>query len=331
MKAAESSLSYRSVRAAFRWAGCCAAGSLTGRTLARLCRAVRPALADSRSFGTGRVRSVPLDGPSASLTATVVARPSMAVQRWVAGGAPGRGLRGFAAAAPSSIFAAGDWLRIAGAAVFGLGCGLLSTRLVVAVVLMIAGLLLAVAGPLVPAAAMASGVARSFGVRPPARAGRPARALAGGITRVGRVTWTAMLLAAAAGALAGAGPATRTVLAPVFVIAAAAALLWRPQLVLLVVAAFPWMDWAARHTLGGVGPLWDDALLVVSVALILWSVLVLRRDTPLSVAVAMPILLMLAASVGSIVVNRGPGDVGVYGLRVLFDALRSPTGSVSRS
>ena len=104
-------------------------------------------------------------------------------------------------------------------------------------------------------------------------------------------------------------------------IAAAAALLWRPQLVLLVAAAFPLVDWVARHDLGGLGPLWDDALLVVSVGLILWSVLVLGRDVPRSVPIALPLLLMLAAALGSIVVNRVPGDPALYGLRVLFEPI----------
>ena len=302
MKAAESSLSYRSIQAAFRWAGRYAARSLTARALARLSWAALPALGDSRSFGTSRVRSVPM-------------------QRWVVAEAPGRELRGLAAAAPTSGFADGDWLRVAGAALAGLGCGLLSSRLVEAVAMIIVGLLLVVAGPSVLAAARAGAVAGLFGARPPARAGRPAGALAGGLSRARRVAWAAMLLAAAAGALAGVGPATRAVLALVFVIAAAAALLWRPQFVLLVVVAFPWMDWAARHTLGGLGPLWDDALLLVSVALILWSALVLGRGAPRSVLVTVPVLLMLAAAVGSIVVNHVPGDVGFYGLRVLFEPI----------
>ena len=317
MKAVESSLSYRSGQAAFRWAGRCAAGSLTGRALALCAGAVRPALADSRSLGTGRIDSAPLDDPFIPVSASTLGRPSLALQRWVLGGAPGRGLRGLAAAAPASGFAAGDWLRVVGAAAVGLGCGLSSNRLAVAVVLIVAGLLLALAGPWALVAVRASRVAGLFDARTQAQAGRPA----GGPTRVRGVTWAAMLLVAAAGVLAGAGSGTRTVIALAFVIAAAAAVLWRPQFVLLVVAAFPWMDWAARHTLGGLGPLWDDALLVISVALILWSVLVLGRDAPRSVPIALPILLMLAASAGSIVLNRVPGDVGFYGLRVLFEPI----------
>jgi hypothetical protein len=62
------------------------------------------------------------------------------------------------------------------------------------------------------------------------------------------------------------------VLALVFMMVAAGAMLWRPEMILLAVAAFPWLDWAARGTLGGLGPLWDDALLVVSVGLLAWSV-----------------------------------------------------------
>jgi O-antigen ligase len=317
MKAVESSLSYRSGQAAFRWAGRCAAGSLIGRTLARLAGVTRPALTDSRSLGAGRIDSSPLDDPSTPVSASLLARPALALQRWVPGTAPGRGLRGLAAAAPFSGFAAGDWLRVVGAAAAGLGCGLFSTRLAVAVVLVVVGLLLAAVGPWVLTAVRASGIAGLFGVPPQTRAGHSA----GSVTRVRGVTWVAMLFAAAAGVLAGAGPGTRTVIALVVVLAAAGAVLWRPQFVLLVAAAFPWMDWAARHTLGGLGPLWDDALLIVSVALILWAVLVLGRDAPRSVPIALPVLLMLAASAGSIVLNRVPGDVGIYGLRVLFEPI----------
>ena len=132
-----------------------------------------------------------------------------------------------------------------------------------------------------------------------------------------------MLLCAATGVMAGAAPGDggRLVLALVFAIVAAGLLLWRPEAILLVVAAFPWLDWVARGTLGGLGPLWDDALLVVSVGLLLWSVLVLGRGFPRSVPIALPFLLALVAAIGSIVVREVPTDVGLYGLRVLFQPI----------
>jgi len=81
------------------------------------------------------------------------------------------------------------------------------------------------------------------------------------------------------------------------------------------------MDWVARHMLAGIGPLWDDALLVLSAALIVWAVLVLRRDLPRAVPATLPVLLMLAAAAASIVVNRVPTGVGIYALRVLFEPI----------
>jgi O-antigen ligase len=130
-----------------------------------------------------------------------------------------------------------------------------------------------------------------------------------------------MVLALAAGALAGAGPNTKSVVAAAVFVAMVAAVLWRPQFVLLVVAAFPWVDWVARTMFPGIGPLWDDALLVASAALIVWSVLVLKRDLPRSVPATLPVLVMLAAAVASIVVNRVPSSVGFYALRVLFEPI----------
>ncbi len=156
-----------------------------------------------------------------------------------------------------------------------------------------------------------------FDVRSLRRTARPAARLG----RVRGTTWAAMALAAAAGVLAGAGPHTRAVVAAVVVVAAIGALLCRPQLVLLAVAAFPWLDWFARSYMGGLGPLWDDALLVGGVALIVWSVLVLGRDVPRSVPVSLPILVMVAVSLGSIVLNRVPNGPAVYALRVLFEPI----------
>ena len=83
----------------------------------------------------------------------------------------------------------------------------------------------------------------------------------------------------------------------------------RPEAMLVAVAAFPWLDWAARRLLGSLGPVWDDSLLIFSIALLLWSVIVLRRGELWTGPVTRPLLLALAAAVGSIVVREVPGDV----------------------
>jgi O-antigen ligase len=138
-----------------------------------------------------------------------------------------------------------------------------------------------------------------------------------------RLSLVAMLLCATLGVVAGVawvngvtGPLALAVAVTGIVI-----LLWRPEAVLLIIAAFPWLDWSVRRSFGGLGPLWDDALLAVSIALLLWAFLVLGRGRLWSVPVALPVLLTAAAAVGSIVVRGVPADVGVYALRVLFEPI----------
>jgi O-antigen ligase len=317
MKAVESSLSYRSVRAASGWVGRAVRWSATGGSLGRAVQASGAALAGSRVFGAGRIASPRLeDGSPRSL---------------LAGGVAGRTLQAAAAAAPSSVFAGGGWLRLAGAGLVGLGCGMLSSRVLVSIVLILAGLLLALAGPSARAVVGESATARLARRRRTTSdegeaAGdsrTAARAVSASRAGIGRTTWFAMLLSAVAGVLAGAAPGsgTRTVLALAFALAAAGLVLWRPEVILLVVATFPLLDWAARGAQGGLGPLWDDALLVVSVGLLLWSVLVLGRGSLCTVPIALPLLFTLAAAIGSMVVRKVPNGVALYGLRVLFEPM----------
>jgi O-antigen ligase len=316
MKAVESSYTYRALGAAWRRAARCAADSLTGRAVARTGRAFGPVFADSRFFGTGRIApSGPAPGAGGAalpLSAAAFARPALALRGAIDRGAPGRLLDGLGAAAPASVFAGGRWLRVLGAAAVGLGCGLASSKGAIALMLIVVGVVLAAAGPWLLSALRGGVVGKTLGLQPTTTA----RLLSGP-----RTFWVLMAAALAAGALAGAGTHTKGVIAVAIVIAAAAAVLWRPQFVLLVVAAFPWVDWVARHPFAGLGPLWDDALLVLSAALIVWAVLVLRRDLPRSVPATLPVLLMLAVSVASIVVNRVPSGVGFYAIRVLFEPI----------
>jgi O-antigen ligase len=286
-----------------------------------------PVLSDSRVFGTGRITSSTLEDGSLPLTVSAIARPTLAAQALMAGGATGRVLGNAAAAGSSSAFARGGWPRLVGAGLLGLGCGRLSQGIALPIVLMLVGLLLVFAGPALLSALRDGSLARfaarygRAGGAPPARAARGR--LGAGLGEVSRITWVTMLLCAAAGVMAGAAPGNgaKEVVAIVLAFAVAALVLWRPEVVLLVVAAFPWIDWAARGSLGGLGPLWDDALLVLSVGLLLWSALVLGRVTPRTVPVALPVLLMVAAALGSIVVRKVPGSVGLYALRVLFEPI----------
>ncbi len=88
-----------------------------------------------------------------------------------------------------------------------------------------------------------------------------------------------------------------------------------------MVAAFPWLDWVARGTLGGIGASWDDALLLLSIVLLLWCVIVLRRWELWTVPITLPVILAFAAAVGSVVVRDVPSDVALYAMRVLFQPL----------
>jgi O-antigen ligase len=273
MKAVEGSLSYRYARAALRWTTRAGHESVAGRILYRVTSSAGRAVGDSRAFGTSRIAAPTLDIPSRG-------SPSSAVLA-------------------SSTLAGGDWLRVAGAGLLGMGCGLVASRTTLGVALIAVGALLALAGP-----AVRKGAGRS-------------------IRRPAPLAWTAGLLCFAAGVLVGTAVArgTKVAAAPAAAVVAAAVLLWRPEVVLLIVAAFPWVDWAVRHSLGGLGPLWDDALLLVSIALVLWSALVLKRGTLRRVPITVPVILLFIAAVASVVVRGVPGNVGIYALRVLFEPI----------
>lgn len=138
-----------------------------------------------------------------------------------------------------------------------------------------------------------------------------------GVAGVGAV------LAAVAGAVAGLTPGSGALV----VLAAALGLcllglaIVRPEIMLLAIAAFPWLDWAARSFLGGLGPAWDEGLLIFCIVILLWSVVFLRRGELWTVPITLPALLAFAAAVGSIVVRDVPGDVALFALRVLFQPL----------
>jgi len=101
----------------------------------------------------------------------------------------------------------------------------------------------------------------------------------------------------------------------------ASLVLHRPEVFLLVGAAFPWIDWAARHSLGSLGPAWDDAFLLLSIVVLVWAVIFLRRAQLWTVPILLPLVLAVAAAVGSVVVNSVPGTVAIFALRVLFQPL----------
>ena len=286
-----------------------------------------------------------------------ISRPYLWLRAALGGGAPGRVLEAAEVGAAHSRFGGGIWLTVAGGGIFALGCGRLAlllaggssifgetgsalnvseSRLVVPVIVIVVGGLAFATGPRLAPAFRTSLSGRGLGLLVgPVGAGADARSTAGGADTGGReagpLLWRrlvgpagvgvvlAMAAGLAAGLTYGSGP-----LALVALVAAACALMvvvWRPEVMLLAVAAFPWLDWAARRTLGGFGPAWDDAFLILSVVLLALCVLVLRRWELWTVPIALPTLMALAAAIGSVVVRDVPGDVALFALRVLFQPL----------
>jgi len=327
----ETSLSYRAARRTYRWMAAAARHSLVGRFFLALVKVLGPVLGDSLLFGTSRVASRRL-GRGHPVSVSAISLPYLGLRRALGGGAPGRMLKAGGAGVAGSRFAGGAWVAVVGAGVLGLGCGRLALEstapgrgLAAPVILILLGALVVMAGSRLVPAFRTSLVGRGVGLvagsgrTGPRAPGAPVPAAAPWRVLVG----AAAVLAAAAGTVAGLTPGS----APVVLVAAVAAAcllvlaLVRSEVVLLAVAAFPWLDWVARRTLGGFGSAWDDALVLLSVVLLLWCVLVLRRWELWTVPIALPALLALAAALGSVVVRGVSGDVALFALRVLFQPL----------
>lgn len=331
--------------------------SLVGRFFLAVVRILGRVFADSVTFGTRHAGSRRLGRSGHPVSVLAISRPCLWLRAALGGGAPGRMFEAAEVGAAHSRFGGGIWLTVAGGGIFALGCGRLALllaegsttfgetgsalnasepRLVVPVIVIVVGGLVFATGPRLAAAFRTSLFGRGLGLLVgPVGAGADALSTAGGADTGGReagpLPWRrlvgpagvgvvlAMAAGLAAGLTHGSGP-----LALVALVAAACALMvvvWRPELMLLAVAAFPWLDWAARRTLGGFGPAWDDAFLILSVVLLALCVLVLRRWELWTVPIALPTLLALAAAIGSVVVRDVPGDVALFALRVLFQPL----------
>ena len=348
MTVVRASLTYRGLHGAFVWLETAARDSLLGRLLLVLVRLLSPAFADSRVFGARRVRTRRLERSGHPLALLALSRPYLWLRRVLGRGAVGRAARATAEQAGQSRLAGGSWMFVAGAGLLALGCGRLALllargvttvdntglavslpelRLIAPIMVIAVGALLLAGGPRVLPAYRASLVGRGMAavtgsapVPPPGAGASPH--LRGGWART-LVVGAAALLAAAAGLVAGlaVGPAPQVLIAAVLALCVLGLVLLRPEAMLVVVAAFPWVDWAARKTLGGLGPVWDDALLIFSVCLLLWCVIVLRRWEIWTVPITLPTILAFAAAIGSVVVREVPGDVALFALRILFQPL----------
>jgi O-antigen ligase len=360
---AESSLSYRAIRWASAWLAVSVRSSYVGRGLLYLTGAPREAFASSELFGLRRSGSRSLERTGHPVSVLLISRPYWWLRESL-------GARVGSVHAECESFAGGNWLKVLGAGVFGLGVGRIlwlaveraptdeggatlvasSLLFVSAALLVVVGLLLCAAGPAAVPALRTSLLARGIrwvgnGVvegRPGSREGvsrrdtpesaessplrspkMPASRAKPLWRRVVDPVVLAAMLAVVAGLVGGFTSDSGWLVLVAFTAAVSllALSLRRPEVMLVLVALFPWLDWMARNSLGGLGPLWDDALLLLSAALLVWGVVVLRRSRLWTVPIALPALLAFTAALGSVVINQVPDDVALFALRVLFQPL----------
>lgn len=357
MTVVRSSLSYLGIRRVVHWLERTAQDSLVGRFLLALARVLTPVFTGSAVFSTRRVKPRRLARTGHPLSMLAISRPYLWLRRVVGGGVVGRMARGAERQIGLSRLAGGRWTIVAGAALFALGCGRLglllaegattvdntgialaapALRLVTPALVMIIGALVAVGGPRLASAFGSSLAGRGLTLvtggssatgGSPVTEGRSAAALPEGAgAGEGRPKGDALfvgctaILAAAAGLVVGLSYGSLPIAVATLVIALCALglLVVRQEAMLVVVAAFPWLDWMARAVLGGLGPAWDDALIILSVCLLLWCVIVLRRWQLWTVPITLPTILAFVAAIGSVVVREVPGDVALFALRILF-------------
>lgn len=133
--------------------------------------------------------------------------------------------------------------------------------------------------------------------------------------------WTGLGLVAAVGAVAGlsTGPRALIFLGMVLLIGFVVLLLQRPEVVLLIMAAFPWIDWAARRAAGGLGGGWDDPFLIFSLLLLFWGLAFFRRVRLRTVPILVPALVCAALAVSSVLINSVQTHVAIVGGRLLLE------------
>jgi O-antigen ligase len=323
---------YLARRAAPAWRA-----SLTGRFLALVWRGLRAVCSGSLFFSLRGALSRPLTAAAAP-GSPVVERAFATGFIWLGGALgerwPGRATRALSGMAASSDLRDGGWARIVGALVGGLAFarvargGSAGVDQAALVALGCAGLLAAVFGPTLVRGWNASAVSRVVGDGDPSSSAPPSYAWPSPV-QPGRggvaVTDVAVVLAAAAGIAAGAAPGSSGLVAVALgaVVCLGVFSLYRPELLLLVVAAFPWVNWGARKVLAGT-PLAgasDDLLILASFACLLFCILIVRRWDLRTVPVVLPLAVAFTAGLGSILLNDVPSQIGIFALRVTFEPL----------
>ena len=141
-------------------------------------------------------------------------------------------------------------------------------------------------------------------------------------------TWTptfGIVVGAAfgAGVLAGASAGLTPIAAVVMALACSAVVVlpYRAELLLLLLAAFPWVDFLARRSLGGLSGAWDEMFLLGSFACLAWVVFVARRWDFRTLPILLPLCVAAVAAIGSVTLRDVPQTVGIFALRVTFQPL----------
>lgn len=339
MSVFEGSSVCRAARRAVPWITRAARASLTGRLLLAGSAAVSRSFADSRVFGRAPAPR-PVTRSDRMVSVAVLAWPYLRLQK-SAGEICERATRVGRPAASSSVFARGAWLWAVGAGVFALGVGLLASehaasnsRRIVSICLIAAGALVAGVGPrfgpAVRQSVLLRGASRAIvaAVEGPRGSATKNREHGVGATafpwgRLAGALGLGTALALAAGVVAGLGGPSASVTVVVFGVAVClfALILWRPEVMLLAAAAFPWVDWIARRSLGGFGAAWDEAFLLLFLLLLLGCLIARRGSLLWTVPITLPVMLALAAAVGSVVLRHVPSEVGVFALRLIFQPM----------
>ena len=297
----EGSLLYRGLKYPLSWLARAGRDSLVGRSLRSLSGFVSRAVSASFILGTSGFSTIPLESADQPASVLVISRPYLWLRRHLAEGFGGRTFDRLGVWAGDSALGGGEWSRLAGATLIGMAIARATqSSLLVSLSLVIVGVVFAAWGPRIFSSTKTS----------------PA-------TRSRWVVVSGLLVCLASGVIAGLagswGPAWMS--GGVLVLVAVVVLLWRPEALLLLVAAFPWLDALARELFGASGGLWDEFLVLLSAALLFWGAVVTGRLRMRTVPVLLPALFYVVAGVGSIVVRGVPSDVGLFGLRVFLEPL----------
>lgn len=315
--------------------------SQTNRLLQSAWRVLLPLLAGSVFLSTTGSGVRPAGRSPSSLVGRIGGRVLRFAADRIGGGPLGRLARRAGAGAESSLLAGGAWTRPLGGALCAFALGRLvapavgmnaaasqtapqsaqligQTATTVGLVLLaLAGLTALVFGGAGPAGHSGATVrAFRFILRLPSP--RPGYASA----KPAAVIFSC-LAAASLGVFAGLTPGVRGVLPLVLAVGVVAAVtvLYRAEALLLVLAAFPWVNWAARRSLGGFAAFWDEALLLGGFVVVFFALILIRRAEVRSSPVLPPLALAVVAAVGSVLVRNVPVAVGIFALRVTFQPI----------